>query len=166
MKRIFLLGIVGVLLSAAAGSVVAAPSRQDLLREVLRQQSSAERSICGGIKRTLEAGSDADLVVKTAIELGYAPCPVIRCALEAGADLEKVIQGAADAGALPEVASRCAIEAGADPDAVAALVADLFFEPSFCYFAPEGTSSAGTLPVGFAGTDRQYQQAEFSRFQP
>lgn len=166
MKRICLIGAAGLLLAIGAAPLGAAPSRQDLLREVLRQQSSAERSSCKAIRQAIGGGSDVDLVVRTAIELGYAPCPVIRCAVEGGADLGKVIEGASAAGTTPEVVSHCAIDAGADPGAVAALVADRFRDPSFCYFGPEGGSSDSALPPTPPGGTQRYDQPEFSRFQP
>lgn len=153
-------------LSVCSRPASAASGRPDLVRELLRQQSSAERSVCGGIRRTLAAGIEADLVVRTAIELGYAPCPVIRCAVEAGADLGEVVMGASEAGATPEVVSRCAVDAGADPGVVARLIADDFRDPSFCYFGPEGGSSASALTPFPSGGNQRYDRAEFSRFQP
>jgi hypothetical protein len=141
----------------ALGATARAANDQDLLREVLRQQSAAQREGCSAIKRSLATEPNATLVVRTAVELGYNSCLVIRCAIEGGCDLAKVIQGAGEAGVKADVVARCALEAGADSAAVARIFSDLAFEPSFCYFTfnPAG---APALPPLQPVIDRAYQR--------
>ena len=111
-------------------------------RDLVRPRSAAERAGCDGIQRARAAGADAALTVRTAVELGYDPCQVIRCALagrcpaDNAPDLEPVIRGAAAAGVPADVVARCAAEACDEPAAVAALLAAVMFEPDYCYFAP------------------------------
>ena len=163
--RGFIAGAVAVLI-AAAGAPGAAATDQDTLREVLRQQSAAQREGCVAIKRTLATEPDAALVVRTAVQIGYNPCQVIRCAIEGGADLAKVIQGAAEAGVKADVVARCSVEAGADRALVARIFADLVFEPSFCYvtFTPGGAVEplAPVQPVIDRGYGRQEQASPFT----
>ena len=131
--------IAATMLCTARG--VPAQTASDLVRETLRQQSAAERSSCAGVQRTIAAGTDATVVVRTAVELGYNACQVIRCALEGttGRDrdsrCEKVVRGAIAAGVQPDVISRCSADA-CDPAAVAALFAATLLEPDYCYFYP------------------------------
>jgi hypothetical protein len=111
-------------------------------RDLVRPRSAAERAGCDGIQRARAAGADAALTVRTAVELGYNPCQVIRCALagrcpaDNAPDLEPVIRGAAAAGVPADVVARCAAEACDEPAEVAALLAAVMFEPNYCYFAP------------------------------
>ena len=131
-------------ITAAASLFCAAPgntgSQTDLVREALLQQSPAQRTGCTGVQRTLNGGADATLVTRTAVEIGYNPCQVIRCALEGSSEserkvlCEKVLRGAALAGVQPDVISRCSAEF-CDPAAVAAILGDAFLEPNYCYFA-------------------------------
>ena len=68
------------------------------------------------------------LVVRTAVELGYNSCQVIRCALEGKTQAdkealcEKVIRGAVAAAVPADVISRCSSDV-CDPSAVAAILA-------------------------------------------
>jgi hypothetical protein len=125
-------------LLAPAQRAAAAESARDLVRP----RSAAERNGCDGIQRARAAGTDPALTVRTAIELGYKPCQVIRCALagrcpaDNASDLEPVVRGAAVAGVPADVVARCATEACDDPAAVAALLAAIVFEPNYCYFGP------------------------------
>jgi hypothetical protein len=138
MKRFVSVAVAGAIV--VLGLPGAASAGQDLLRDVLRQQSAAQREGCVAVKRTLATEPNAALVVRTAVELGYNACQVIRCAIEGGADLAKVVQGAAEAGVKADVVARCSVEAGADAASVARIFAELVFEPSFCYvtFSPAG----------------------------
>lgn len=162
MKRLVAAAVAGAIV--AIGSAGPASADQELLREVLRQQSAAQREGCAAVKRTLQAEANAALVVRTAVEIGFNPCLVVRCAIEGGADLARVIQGAGEAGVKADVVARCAVEAGADGAAVAQIFSDLAFEPSFCYvtFSPAGASApqAPVQPV----LDRSYVQAQASVF--
>ena len=140
---------------------------QELLREVLRQQSAAQADGCAAVKRAVATEPNPALVVRTAVEIGYNACQVVRCAIEGGADLAKVIQGAGEAGVKADVAARCAVDAGADEAAVARVFADLIFEPSFCYytFRPAGAPSpqAPLQPViGGRGYQRQTQASPYT----
>ena len=120
---------------------VQAETAPKILRETLRQQSAAGRSTCTGVQRTISAGTDATLVVRTAVELGYNPCQVLRCALEGKTPpdtgketfCEKVIRGAVAAGVAPDVVSRCSADV-CDPAAVAEILAATLLEPNYCYF--------------------------------
>lgn len=158
-------GVLGSL-AALALTTSASAAGQDLLREVLRQQSAAQREGCVVVIRTLATEPNATLVVRTALEIGYNPCLVIRCAIEGGSDLAKVIQGAGEAGVSADIVARCAIEAGADGAQVARIFSDLAFEPSFCYvtFSPVG-APAPQEPVGPVierGYERQPQASTFT----
>lgn len=142
-----------------------------VVRELLRQQSAAERAGCAAIARALGSGTDPALVVRTAVELGYNPCQVIRCALEgrceregAGADLARVLQGAVAAGVPEDIIARCSVEACADPAAVAALLADLLLEPSYCYFAPREPGAPVALPPVQPLPDRDLPEISPYRF--
>ena len=132
-------------------------------------QSAAERAACDGVQRALAAGQDAALVVRTAVEMGYNPCQVIRCALEGrcGGDepetLEQAIRGAAAAGVPEDVIARCAGEA-CDPGAVAALLAGILLEPNYCYFSPRPPGAAATLPPARPVVDRDSPPAQASPF--
>lgn len=153
------------LVAAPAAPAAAATRGQDaLLREVLRQQSAAERSVCDAIGKAVAAGIPAAEVVTAAVGLGHAPCGVVRCALAAGAELPPVLEAAASAGAPPEVLSRCAVEGGAAPSAVAAVLNGLSAEPSLCYFDPELRGAPVVPPYG--DRDRQYARPELSPFLP
>lgn len=129
--------LAGVLLSPAARAAAAEPAPDSL-----RQQGAAERAGCAGVQRARAGGAEPALVVRTAVELGYNPCQVIRCALagrcpaDNAPDLEQVIRGAAAAGVATDVIARCTVEACGDPAAVAALLATILLEPNYCYFAP------------------------------
>lgn len=137
-------------LAFCVSEVPAAAQAADLLRDTLRQQSAAERSACVGIRRTLTAGSNPVLVVRTAVELGYNPCQVIRCALEGAADGDKgelcrnVVQGAVAAGVPSDVIARCSSDA-CDPAGVAAILAGSLLELNYCYigFQPSEAPDPG-----------------------
>jgi hypothetical protein len=150
--------IVSVALAAAAlagPAAVRAEGTPDLIRETLRQASPAERAACTGVRRTLAAGNDATRVVRTAVELGFNPCEVLRCALE-GVDGDErdrlcrlAVLGAAQAGVPADVIARCTA-AACDPVGVAALLAAALREPNYCYVGspPPGAPAAGqTAPV-------------------
>jgi hypothetical protein len=157
------------LLGSALG--VRAETTENLLRETLRQQSAAGRSSCAGVQRTLAAGTDATLVVRTAVELGYNSCQVLRCALEGEllpdtdktSFCEKVIRGAVAAGVQSDVISRCAAES-CGPTAVAALLADILLEPNYCYFSPPPLEAPATPPPSVPVFDRSTAQAQASPF--
>ena len=117
-----------------------AANQIDLIRDVLRQQSGAGQAGCTGVQRALAAGTDARLVVRTAVELGYNSCQMIRCSLEANVDLdktdlcEKVIRGAVEAAVQADVISRCSSEA-CDPRAIAVILGETSRDPYYCYFS-------------------------------
>lgn len=160
----FLAGAAAGAIAALGVSGVASAGSQDVLREVLRQQSAAQREGCAAVKRTLATEPNAALVVRSAVEIGLNPCLAVRCAIEGGGNLARVIQGAGEAGVSPDVVARCAIEAGADAAAVARIFSDLAFEPSFCYvtFSPVGAPEP-QLPVEPI-IDREYDRAQASPF--
>lgn len=151
------------LLSCGAGEGRAA-GKENLLRDVLRQQSPAEQGICGAVRRAVAEGVDAALVVRTAVELGFTPCQVIRCAVTGSGNLLNVIRGAGEAGLTPDVISRCAVDAGADRQSIATLLSDLDLEPNFCYFTfvPAGAPAAAvrSMPV----IDRHYTHPQISPY--
>ena len=134
-----------------AAPVYSAGSQSDLVREALLQQSAAQHAGCTGVQRTLKAGTDAALVVQTAVEIGFNACQVIRCALEGTAEpdnaflCDMVIRGAALAGVLPDVISRCSTEF-CDPTAVAAILEDAFLETTYCYFTFQPPGPPEALP--------------------
>lgn len=156
-------------LAFAVSDVPAADPVADLLRDTLRQQSAAERSACVGIRRTLTAGSDPVLVVRTAVELGYNSCQVIRCTLEGAADRDtgelcrNVVQGAVAAGVPSDVIARCSADV-CDPAGVAAILAGSLLELNYCYigFQPSGAPDPGQPrpPV----IDRALPQAQASPY--
>ncbi|HWR98305.1 MAG TPA: hypothetical protein VN317_07755 [Candidatus Methanoperedens sp.] len=158
------------LLIAVSCSPGAAAGATSPAGELLRQQSAAERAGCGGVQRARAAGADAALVVRTAVELGYGPCHVIRCALagrcpsDGAADLEPVIRGAVAAGVPADVVARCAVDACADPGAAAALLADVLLEPNYCYFGPRPLSAPAPLPPPLPVIDRSHPQPQASPF--
>jgi hypothetical protein len=145
-----------------------AANETDLIRDVLRQQSDAGHVGCTGVQRALAAGTDARLVVRTAVELGYNSCQMIRCALEAKADgktttlCEKVIRGAAEAGVEADVISRCSSEA-CDPAAVAAILGNTSLDPYYCYFA-DRPRPAPELPPPPPVIDRDIRPPQASPF--
>lgn len=162
-----------LLLAAVSAVCLAAPAatagpKEDLLREVHRQQSPAELKVCATLKKTIAEGADVVLAVRTAIELGFAPCNLIRCAVEGGVDLAKTLQGAAAAGVGPDVISRCAADAGADPATIAAIFAEEGFEPNFCYFtfAPESQHSPLPPPVPFPDNAGGASRPQLSPYTP
>ncbi len=148
---------------------VSAETASDLVRETLRQQSAAEFTGCTGIQRVMTMGTDATLVVRTAIELGYNPCQVIRCALgknavPGGQSLcEKVIRGAVAAGVQPDVISRCSSEA-CESSAVAALLAATLLEPNYCYFIRQPLVAPAPLPSPEPVISRDYPRAQASPY--
>ncbi len=154
--------LLGVSLASALG-------RADLVRDILRQQSGAERASCTAVQRTLAAGADASLVVRTAIEIGYNSCQTIRCALkektEYGKDVlcDKVIRGAAAAGAQADVISRCSEEV-CEPAAVAAILSDVFLDLNYCYFAFRPSTQADPLPPSLPVIDRSLPTSQASPF--
>jgi hypothetical protein len=157
------------LLAAAAllvGQGVRAETGVQLVREAQRQQSAAERTSCAGVQRSISSGTDASLVVRTAVELGYNSCQVIRCALEGEARpdkptlCKKVIRGAVAAGVQADVISRCASES-CDPDAIAAILADTLLEPNYCYFSPRLPAAPEPLQHQQGGYDRQISPYTF-----
>lgn len=162
MNRLFLGVAAGAILSLGVPGVASAG--QDVLREVLRQQSAAQREGCLAVKRTLATERNGALVVRSAVEIGLNPCLAIRCAIEGGGNLAQVVQGAGEAGVEADVVARCAVEAGADAAAVARIFSDLAYEPSFCYvtFSTAGASEpqAPVQPI----IDRQYDQPQASAF--
>lgn len=162
-------GIVGLTacLPCGVGRVHAA-GKPELLRETLRQQSAAGRSSCDGVQRTVAAGTDPLLVVRTGVELGYNSCRVITCALEGGAATdretlcEKVVRGAVAAGVQPDVISRCA--AACDPAVVAAVLSAAMFEPNYCYFSTRPLVAPELLPPPEPVFDRSHQVPQASPF--
>lgn len=108
------------------------------------------------------------LVVRTAVELGYNSCQVIRCALEGKTQAdkealcEKVIRGAVAAAVPAEVISRCSSDV-CDPSAVAAILAATSSEPSYCYFFPKLDAPAPPAPRE-AAFDRSVPQPQASPF--
>ncbi len=160
-----------LLASATAAAPLPALAGNDLVRELLRQQSAAERAGCDGVRRVLAGGRDPGLVVRTAVELGHNACQVIRCALEnacasgrIAADLAPVIQGAAAGGVSPDVISRCAVQTCADPAAVAAVLAEVLLDPNYCYFAPEPERGAPPLPPVLPVVDRSLPAPQASPY--
>ena len=109
------------------------------------------------------------LVVRTAVELGYNSCQVIRCALEGKTEIdretlcEKVIRGAVAAGVQPDVVSRCASEV-CDPAAVAAVLAATLLEPNYCYFFPQPLVAPEPLPPPGPAVDRSQPGPQASPF--
>ena len=148
-----------------------AANSANLVRETLRQQSAAEQSGCAGVQRTMSGGADATLVVRTAVELGYNPCQVIRCALEAkatpGTDrlalCEKVVRGAVAAGVPSDVISRCATSV-CDSSAVAAILAATMLEPNYCYFSPQPLVAPAPPPPPEPVFDRSLPRPQASPF--
>jgi len=171
--KIFRLGMVAALsiTAALAGSAqkLAAESGKDLVRDALLQQSAAERAGCSGLHRSLAAGADAALVVRTAIELGFNSCQVLRCALEGNKEsnptvlCEKVIRGAAEAGTQADVITRCSGEV-CDPAAVAAILANAFLEPNYCYFTFQPPPALEPLPPQLPVIDRSLPVAQASAY--
>jgi hypothetical protein len=159
-----------LLMPCAAGSAQAGDNSQ-VLRGTLRQQSAAERSSCTGVRRTIASGSDVTLVVRTAVELGYNSCQVIRCALESTSTpeiekkmlCEKVIRGAVEAGVQPDVITRCCADA-CDPAAIAAILSATMLEPNYCYFAPRPLVAPAPLPPPEPVFQRSYTPPEASPF--
>jgi len=157
----------------AAGLLVAqgvcAETGVDLVRETQRQQSAAERASCAQVQKSISSGTDATLVVRTAVELGYNACQVIRCALEGESSpdrrthCEKVIRGAVAAGVQADVISRCAADA-CDPASIAATLADTFLEPNYCYFFPRLPVAPDPPPSQQPVIDRQVQPPQASPF--
>jgi hypothetical protein len=163
MKRVSRAFAASAVLAACAGIGVTgsrAETGVHLVREAQRQQSAAERASCAGVQRSISAGADALLVVRTAVELGYNSCQVIRCALEAEALCEKVIRGAVAAGVQADVISRCASDA-CDPDAIAAVLADTLLEPNYCYFYPRLPATPEPPQHRQGGADRQISPYTF-----
>jgi hypothetical protein len=150
---------------------VPAETPTSLVRETLRQQSAAERSSCTGVQRTIFTGNDATLVVRTAVELGYNSCQVIRCALEGSSSpdtdketlCEKVIRGAVAAGVSPDVISRCSSDV-CDPAAVAGILAATLLEPHYCYFFPQSLVAPASLPPPEPVFDRSLPRPQASPF--
>ena len=148
-----------------------AVNETDLVRDVLRQQSSAERAGCSGVQRVLAAGSDVRVVVRTAVELGYNSCQMIRCALEAKVApegkpvCEQVLRGAAEAGVPADVISRCSSEA-CDPAVVAAVLGEVTLDPYYCYFSaqPLGAPELPPPQQPIIGRDMPAAQASPFRF--
>jgi hypothetical protein len=159
--RLVVSGLAAAALLCAASGTARAAAADEVLRDVLRQQSAAERSVCPAVKRAIAGGTDPLLVARTAVELGYNPCQVIRCAVETRADLAKILQGAASGGTSVDVLSRCAVEAGADPAAVAAVIGGLELEPDFCYFTFGPVRAPAALPPVLA---RDTPSPQYSRF--
>jgi len=150
-----------------AAQDVQAETGAHLVRETQRQQSAAERASCAGVQQSISTGTDATLVVRTAVELGYNTCQVIRCALEGKALpdkrtlCEKVIRGAVAAGVLADVISRCASDA-CDPADIASVLADTLLEPNYCYFFPKLPAAPAPPAPQQAFIDRHYQQPQAS----
>jgi len=172
MKNFKSLATFSLVLAVPALSAVSSVQGADVyqvLRETLRQQSAAARSSCAGVRRTVTSGSDAMLVVRTAVELGYNSCQVIRCALEGGTEndkgslCEKVIRGAVAAGVEPDVISRCASDV-CDPSAVASLLAATLLEPNYCYFFPQPLLAPAPLPPPGSVINRNSPQGQASPF--
>jgi hypothetical protein len=155
-----------VALLPPAPSAGAADPSQDLLR----QQSAAEQAACDGVRRARAGGGDPALVVRTAVELGYQPCQVIRCALagkcpaDGAADLEQVARGAAAAGVPGEVIARCSLEACDDPAAVASVLAAVLLEPDYCYFSSRPPDAQAALPPPRPVIDRSTPPAQVSPY--
>jgi hypothetical protein len=148
---------------------LAAGSAKDLVREALQQQSPAQATGCTGVQRTLKSGADATLVVRTAVEMGFNACQVIRCALEEQADPEKailcerVVRGAVLAGVQPDVISRCSTEY-CDPAGVAAILGDAFLETNYCYFASQPPAAPDAPAPRPPVVDRTSQPPQASPF--
>lgn len=148
---------------------LSAANQTDLIRDVLRQQSDAGQAGCIGAQRALAAGTDARLVVRTAVELGYNPCQIIRCTLATKPDgetttlCEKVLRGAVEAAVPADVISRCSSEV-CDPAAVAALLGDMFLDPYYCYFSDRPLSAPEALPPPPPIIDRGMPPAQASPF--
>jgi len=149
-------GLAAVSVSFAGALLIGAPrllaaSQSDLIRDVLRQQSEAGQAGCAGVHRALASGTDARLVVRTAVEIGYNSCQVIRCALEVKIDAgkttlcEKVIRGAVEAAVPADVISRCSTEA-CDPAAIAAILGETSPDPYYCYFSDRPLTAPELLP--------------------
>ena len=157
-----------LLMPCAAGSAQAGDNSQ-VLRGTLRQQSAAERSSCTGVRRTIASGSDVTLVVRTAVELGYNSCQVIRCALEGKTETatktlcEKVIRGAVSAGVEPDVISRCSSDV-CNPSEVAAILAATLLEPNYCYLFARPLAAPEPLPPPGPVFDRSVPRPQASPF--
>lgn len=154
---------------SCAKPAFSAGNAKDLVRDALLQQSPAQRTGCDGVQRTIRDGADATLVVRTAVELGFNSCQVIRCALEnkVSAEMEihcdKVIRGAILAGVQPDVISRCSAEF-CDPAAVAALLGNAFLDTNYCYFVNQQPVAPDILPPQFPIVDRSRPQSQASPF--
>lgn len=134
----------------------------------LRQESSSDTSFCPGVQRTIAAGNDAFLVVRTAIEIGYNSCQVMTCALAGKADpdketlCEKVIRGAVSAGVQQDVIARCS--SYCDPAAVAEVLAATMLEPNYCYFSPRPVVAPGPPPSAQPLRERSYPRRDVSPY--
>jgi len=165
--------VVGVLFLASVLAIgvqrLPAANQSDLIRDVLRQQSDAGKTGCTGVQRALATGTDARVVVRTAVELGYNSCQMIRCALEAKVDeeknalCEKVIRGAVEAAVQVDVISRCASEV-CDPRAIAAILGDTSLEPYYCYFSDRPIVAPEPILPPPPIIDRSAQPAQASPF--
>jgi hypothetical protein len=151
---------------------VPAETSSNLLRETLRLQSFAARSSCSGVQRTISAGTDPTLVVRTAVEIGYNSCEVIRCALDpksAPPELlqqtlcELVIRGAVAAAVQPDVISRCSTDF-CDPAAVAAILSETLLEPNYCYFTGRALVAPDLPPPPEPVFERSLPQPQASPF--
>jgi hypothetical protein len=157
------------LLVSVPGAAGAAEMSSDLLHETLRQQSTAERSACTGIRRTLTAGNNPAVVVRTAVELGYNSCQVLQCALGAKSGEDKaelcrqVIRGAVAAGVPADVISRCSADA-CDPADVAVLLAGSLGETNYCYIGTRPLSAPDPQAPQQPIIDRSQQQPQYSPY--
>lgn len=172
MKPVGRVVIAGCSLAASllfTGDGLQAQTTTDPLRDALRQQSAAERSACPGVQRAIADGTDAALVVRTAVELGLNSCQIIRCALE-GVPVdektircEKVLMGAVAGGVSSDVISRCSSDA-CDPGAVAGILARTDLEPYFCYFMAFPATPLPPPPPREPVFDRSYTKPQASPF--
>ena len=126
--------------------------------------NGGKKNICTSVKESIAGGSDAKIVVRTAIELGHSACVVVQCALEGGGDPQSVLAGAIEAGARPEVVARCAIDAGMDADQVARILMDPNLRVSICYFQPERPAGSVLPPEPYPQDGEQRSRQVISPF--
>jgi hypothetical protein len=120
----------------------------------------AKEDICELIQEAIAGGKSAEVVVRSALELGHQTCLVVGCAIKGGGTPSEVFNGAMAVGTGTAVFTRCAIDAGLDPGHAAALIMNADLSMNLCYFgnaAEQGSASLMeslfTPEPEFASTD-------------
>jgi hypothetical protein len=107
MKRVLTFSLIIICILFHGAAFAAEVSKDPLKQDIAKKAKEYKNDIDPVISELLKKGTDARILVKACIEMGYEACKVTTVALREKADRQMVIFGALDGGATNEQLSLC-----------------------------------------------------------